>query len=69
VALIVAPHLVGAPQPESHESPVPVELHGQFVTAVTLTSLVFWLILGAMVGVLRDASPTPRGRAEQGSLA
>lgn len=69
VALIVAPHLVGAPQPESHASPVPVELHGQFVTAVTLTSLVFWLILGAMVGVLRDRFAEREASAEQGSLA
>ena len=69
VALIVAPHLVGAPQPESHASPVPVELHGQFVTAVTLTSLVFWLILGAMVGILRDRFAEREANAEQSSLA
>lgn len=69
VALIVAPHLVGAPQPESHASPVPVELHGQFVTAVTLTSLVFWLILGAMVGVLRDRFAEREAGVEQSSLA
>ncbi|TIM26662.1 MAG: cobalt transporter [Mesorhizobium sp.] len=53
VALIVAPHIVGAPQPDSFESPIPEGLHHQFVVAVTLTNLVFWLVLGAVVGLLR----------------
>jgi cobalt transporter subunit CbtA len=53
VALIVAPHIVGAPQPDSFETSIPEGLHHQFVVAVTLTNLVFWLVLGAMVGVVR----------------
>ena len=53
VALIVAPHIVGAPQPDSFETPIPEGLHHQFVVAVTLTNLVFWLVLGAVVGVVR----------------
>ncbi|ANN58790.1 cobalt transporter [Mesorhizobium loti NZP2037] len=53
VALIVAPHIVGAPQPDSFETPIPEDLHHQFVVAVTLTNLVFWLVLGAVVGVVR----------------
>lgn len=54
VALIVAPHIIGAPQPESHESPVPPDLHHQFVVAVTVTNLVFWVLLGGIVGVVRQ---------------
>ncbi|MER8422253.1 CbtA family protein [Mesorhizobium sp. M1403] len=53
VALIVAPHIVGAPQPDSFETTIPEGLHHQFVVAVTLTNLVFWLVLGAVVGVVR----------------
>jgi len=53
VALIVAPHIVGAPQPDSFETPIPEGLHHQFVVAVTLTNLVFWLVLGTVVGVVR----------------
>ncbi|KAA3449156.1 cobalt transporter [Mesorhizobium sp. SARCC-RB16n] len=53
VLLIVAPHMVGAPQPDSFETPIPEGLHHQFVVAVTLTNLVFWLVLGAVVGVVR----------------
>ena len=54
VALIVAPHLVGAPQPSSHESPLPDGLHHQFVVAATVTSLIFWVLLGGMAGMVRQ---------------
>ncbi|RWE31369.1 MAG: cobalt transporter [Mesorhizobium sp.] len=53
VLLIVAPHVIGAPQPNSFETPIPEGLHHQFVVAVTVTNLVFWLVLGAVVGVVR----------------
>ncbi|MDQ6438230.1 CbtA family protein [Mesorhizobium sp. LHD-90] len=54
VALIVAPHIVGAPQPASHESPIPPDLHHQFVVASTVTNLIFWVLLGGLVGALRS---------------
>jgi cobalt transporter subunit CbtA len=54
VVLIVAPHIIGAPQPESHESPIPESLHHQFVVAVTVTKLVFWVALGGIVGLVRQ---------------
>ena len=54
VALIVTPHLIGAPQPASHESPLPDGLHHQFVVAATVTSLIFWVLLGGMVGMVRQ---------------
>ena len=53
LALIVAPHVVGAPQPADPTSPVPEDLHRRFVVAVTLTNLVFWVALGGLVGVFR----------------
>jgi cobalt transporter subunit CbtA len=66
VALIVAPHIVGAPQPESHDSPIPADLHHSFVVAVTITNLVFWIVLGAAVGMVRNrfmgATPALQGR-------
>jgi cobalt transporter subunit CbtA len=54
VALIVLPHIIGAPQPESHESPIPEGLHHQFVVAVTVTNLIFWVALGGIVGLVRQ---------------
>ncbi|MGD9509850.1 MAG: CbtA family protein [Geminicoccaceae bacterium] len=46
VGLMIAPHLVGAPQPEDAATAVPEELHHRFVVAVTVTSFLFWVALG-----------------------
>ena len=54
VALIVAPHIIGAPQPVSHDSPIPVDLHHQFVVAATVTNLIFWVVLGGVAGAIRS---------------
>lgn len=68
VALVVAPHLIGAPQPDSHDSPVPADLHHSFVVAVTVTNLVFWVALGALVGFFRQRILARAGEARE-SLA
>lgn len=54
IVLLVAPHLVGAPLPPTHETAVPIELHARFVNAVYATNLVFWAVLGALAGVFRQ---------------
>jgi cobalt transporter subunit CbtA len=54
VALLVAPHLIGAPQPVSYESPIPENLHHSFVVAVVMTTLVFWVLLGGLAGFFRE---------------
>lgn len=51
--LLVVPHLIGAPQPASFETPIPEGLHHQFVVAATVTNLVFWLVLGAVTSLVR----------------
>ncbi len=61
-ALLIVPHLIGAPQPDSHDSPVPASLHHQFVVAVTVTNLIFWVLLGYAVSLLR-----PRFAADLGT--
>ncbi|QIB33032.1 CbtA family protein [Ancylobacter pratisalsi] len=53
VALILAPHLIGAPQPDSHESPIPESLHHSFIVATVAASFVFWVLLGGLAGWLR----------------
>ena len=59
VALIVAPHIVGAPQPVSHDSPIPENLHHSFVVAVVLTTMVFWVLLGGLTGYFRRRFVAP----------
>ena len=53
VALLVAPHIVGAPQSLSHDSPIPETLHHGFVVAVVITTLVFFMLLGGLTGYFR----------------
>jgi len=53
IALLVAPHLIGAPQPVSYESPIPEGLHHSFVVAVVMTTLLFWVLLGGLAGYVR----------------
>ncbi|MDH0649055.1 CbtA family protein [Pseudomonas sp. GD03858] len=48
VALLVLPHLIGAPQPAVHESLAPQALATQFKIASWLTNAAFWLALGLL---------------------
>jgi cobalt transporter subunit CbtA len=50
--LIMLPHFIGAPELEHVETDVPSSLSHQFVVAVTLTSLVFWSMLGALTSAM-----------------
>ncbi|MDJ0391493.1 CbtA family protein [Roseomonas sp. E05] len=50
--LIVLPHLIGAPQPAEHAALAPEALAQRFIVMVTLTSLLFWLVLGGAAGWL-----------------
>lgn len=47
-AVLVVPHLIGAPQPEVHESLAPEALEAQFKIASWLTNAAFWLALGLL---------------------
>jgi cobalt transporter subunit CbtA len=49
-ALVVAPHVIGAPQPEAHGGLAPESLAHEFIIVVLVTMLAFWLILGAASG-------------------
>ncbi|MGY3503984.1 CbtA family protein [Bradyrhizobium sp. USDA 4471] len=52
VILLLLPHLIGAPELEQVETNVPSSLSHQFMVAVTLTSLVFWSLLGALTSTI-----------------
>lgn len=49
--LMALPHLIGAPHLEEVRTNVPAALSHQFVVAVTLTSLLFWALLGSVTAV------------------
>lgn len=58
VVLILAPHIIGAPQLESFETPIPHKLAHDFVVAATATSFVFWVAIGGLIGLVRDRFAT-----------
>lgn len=50
LALLIAPHLIGAPQPQVHASAAPAELAQAFIHATAIANTVFWLALGGLMG-------------------
>jgi cobalt transporter subunit CbtA len=46
LVLLALPHLIGAPQPEVHESLAPEALEHEFILASLLTNALFWSALG-----------------------
>ncbi|MBN9074547.1 MAG: CbtA family protein [Rhizobiales bacterium] len=65
IAILVVPHIIGAPQPADHSTPIPENLHHSFIVASTLTNLVFWVVLGAAVATVRARFAEPAGDARR----
>ena len=49
VALLVAPHLYGAPEPDAFFGTVPPELAAKFAARALGTNLASWVLLGVLV--------------------
>ena len=54
VALLVAPHLIGAPQPAEYHSAAPEALAHRFIVASTVAALLFWAAIGASTGLFYE---------------
>jgi cobalt transporter subunit CbtA len=48
VALIVLPHLFGAPQPEVHGGLAPDDLRSTFILTSLISNAIFWMVLGLL---------------------
>jgi len=57
VALLAAPHVIGAPQPDQFAGVAPPELAAAFAARVLGTALAAWLMLGTVAGHLWAARP------------
>lgn len=64
VVLLALPHIVGAPQPESHASDVPAALAASFAAVSIGASAVFWLVLGTATGWLLGRGESLEARRE-----
>lgn len=60
LALLVAPHVIGAPLPPSHEAAYPAGFAGQFVIASIAVSAVLWSLSGLASGWLYARLSRPR---------
>jgi predicted cobalt transporter CbtA len=49
-ALLLVPHIIGAPQPENLESAVPAVLASNFVSSSLMANAVMWLVIGILLG-------------------
>ena len=63
LALVVAPHVYGAPRPPMEETKVPAALAADFVIATVVTSALFWLVLGGLLGHFLGRVITPEKSA------
>nr|WP_295883407.1 CbtA family protein [uncultured Devosia sp.] len=69
VALVVAPHIIGAPVAPDEPSAVPAHLATEFAAVTLGTALVFWLILGTVFGKLNDVFATRSAVIPTGAVA
>lgn len=64
VALLVLPHLFGAPHPEMHGGLAPDELRVSFTVATLVTNAIFWILLGVFCALFyRHLGGTSEGPA------
>jgi cobalt transporter subunit CbtA len=54
VVVMLVPHVVGAPQPVDIASAVPAILAAEFAVATLSAGLLFWVVLGLVMGAIND---------------
>jgi cobalt transporter subunit CbtA len=54
IVLIGLPHLIGAPNPPTHETNLPAHLASGFVANALATASVFWIVLGLALGFINE---------------
>lgn len=57
VVLLVLPHVIGAPHPDSYAGVAPPELAASFAARVLAVGLVVWASLGALAGWIWNRNP------------
>ncbi|HEY9539985.1 MAG TPA: CbtA family protein, partial [Kiloniellaceae bacterium] len=64
IALMLLPHVIGAPHPHGFASTVPGELSGHFAAASLVVMAVAWSLAGTLAGYVWQ-----RGEARQAATA
>jgi cobalt transporter subunit CbtA len=63
IALIVAPHIVGAPHPHEYSSEVPAEIAGHFTASSLVVPAVLWALVGTIAGYIWQRADSRAGVA------
>lgn len=63
IALVLLPHVIGAPQPDSHDSGVPAPLAAAFAANTLFAGAAFWLMLGFAYGYAVERLGQPARQA------
>jgi cobalt transporter subunit CbtA len=63
LVVIALPHIVGAPQPDSHAGLAPADLEQAFIYASLIGNALFWIVLGVSSGYLFDRFGKDRDEA------
>ena len=50
IALLLAPHLIGAPEPQTFTGPVPTEIGSLFASRAFGIGMATWVLLGCFAG-------------------
>ena len=69
IALVVAPHIIGAPAAPDEPSAVPAHLATEFAAVTIGSALVFWLLLGSLFGKFHDVFATRSAAIPHGATA
>jgi cobalt transporter subunit CbtA len=54
IVLLTLPHIIGAPQPPTHESGVPAGLSAEFAANTLAAAALLWLAIGGFLGLAMD---------------
>jgi cobalt transporter subunit CbtA len=54
IVIVALPHIIGAPQPPTHESGVPAGLSAEFAANTLAAAAVLWLAIGGFLGFAMD---------------
>jgi cobalt transporter subunit CbtA len=54
IVIVALPHVIGAPQPPTHESGVPAGLSAEFAANTLAAAAVLWLAIGGFLGLAMD---------------
>lgn len=64
VLLLIAPHMVGAPEPDAFAGPVPPEISALFVARVFGVALAGWAVMGVCSGWLWSRDDQTNGKTQ-----